>query len=69
VLAQVRLIHKSTSKRYVAQGLAGLKHELSRQLDSTPDYIDVGGVTECAPEGARKMGFAEIQEPGEVSDK
>ncbi|SRR6266481_2978207 len=58
VLAQMRLIHKSTSKRNVAQRHIGLKHVLRSEFDATPDHKGVGGAPECAPKGARKVRFA-----------
>jgi hypothetical protein len=42
VLAQMRLIYKSTSKRNVAQRHIGLKHVLGSQSDATPDHKGVG---------------------------
>jgi hypothetical protein len=54
----MRLIHKSTFERNVAQCHIGLKHVLSSQFDATPDHKGVGGVPECASKGARKVRFA-----------
>jgi hypothetical protein len=42
VLAQMRLIYESTSKRNVAQRHIGLKHALSSQFDATPDHKGMG---------------------------
>jgi hypothetical protein len=42
MLAQVRLIYKSTSKRNVAQRHIGLQHVLGSQFDATPDHKGVG---------------------------
>jgi hypothetical protein len=58
MLAQMRLIHKATSKRDVAQRHIGLKHVFGSQFDATPDHKGVGGVPEYAPKGARKVRFA-----------
>jgi hypothetical protein len=57
VLAEVRLIDKSTPQRNFAQGHIGLHHVPGSQFDATPDHKGVGGVTECGPEGAGKMCF------------
>jgi hypothetical protein len=65
----MRLIHKSTSKRNVAQRPMGLKHVLSSQFDATPDHKGVGGVTECAPKGARKMRFASPHQGAQIRDR
>jgi hypothetical protein len=58
LLAQMRLIRKSACKRNIAQGHIGLKHVLGSQFDPTADDESVWGVSECASEGARKVGFA-----------
>ena len=53
VLAQMRLVHKSTSKRNVAQRHIGLKHVRgSHPMRRRPQMR--GRVPECAPKGARK---------------
>jgi hypothetical protein len=69
VLAQMRLIHKSTSKRNVAQRHIGLKHVLSGQFDATSDYKGVRGVPECAPKRARKVPFAAPHQSAQICDK
>jgi hypothetical protein len=69
VLAQMRLIHKSTSKRNVTQRHIGLQHVPSSQFDATPDYEGVGGVPECASKGARKVRFAALNECAEIRDE
>ena len=58
LLTQMRLIRKSASKRDIAQGHIGLQHILGSQFDPTPDHKSVGGVSEGASKGARKMRFA-----------
>jgi len=58
MLAQMRLIHKATAKRNVAQTHIGLKHVFGSQFDATPDHKGVGGVSEYALKGARKVRFA-----------
>ena len=58
LLAQMRLIRKSASKRNIAQGHIGLQHILGSQFDPTPDHKSVGGVSEGASKGARKVRFA-----------
>src|ERR1700732_955446 len=69
VLAQMRLIYKSTSKRNVAQRHIGVQHELGSQFDATLDYEGVRGVPECAPKGARKVRFAALNERAEIRDE
>jgi hypothetical protein len=69
MLAQVWLIGESASQRYVAQGDIGLQHVLSRQLDATPDHERVRWLSERAPEGAREMRFAELNERAEIRNK
>ena len=58
----MRLICKSASKRNIAQGHIGLKHVLSGQFDTAPDHKGVGGVSECALKGARKVRFAALHQ-------
>jgi hypothetical protein len=65
----MRLIHKSTLKRNLAQGRISLKHVLSGQFDATPHHKCMWGAPECAPEGARKMRFATLHERAEIRDK
>ena len=65
----MRLIHKSTSKRNVAQRHLGLKHVLGGQVDATADYEGVGGVTEGAPKGARKVRFAAQYQSAKICDQ
>jgi hypothetical protein len=50
MLAQMRLIHKSASKRDVTQGRIRLQHVLSGQLDAAPDNECMGRMSERAPE-------------------
>jgi hypothetical protein len=69
VLAQMRLIYKSTAKRNVAQWHIGLKHMLGSQFDATPDHKGVWGVPECAPKGARKVRFAAPHQSAQICDK
>ena len=52
VLAQMRLIHKSTSKRNVAQGRMGRKHALGGQFHATSHQENVRRLPEGALEGA-----------------
>jgi hypothetical protein len=65
----MRLVHKSTSKRNVAQRHLGLKHVLSSQFDATPDHKGVWGVPECAPKGARKVRFAAPHQSAQICDQ
>jgi hypothetical protein len=65
----MRLIYKSASQRNVAQRHIGLKHVLGSQFDATPDYEGVGGVPECAPEGARKVRFAAPHQSAQICDE
>jgi hypothetical protein len=58
LLAQMRLIRESASKRNIAQGHIGLKHILGSQFDATSDHKGMGGVSEGASKGARKVRFA-----------
>jgi hypothetical protein len=69
VLAQMRLIHKSTFKRNVPQRHLRLKHVLRSQFDATPDHKGVGRVPECAPKGARKVRFAAPHQSAQIGDK
>jgi hypothetical protein len=69
VFAQMCLIHKSTSKRNVAQRPIGLKHVLGSQFDAAPDHKCVGGVPECAPKGARKVRFAAPHQSAQICDQ
>ena len=68
VLAQMRLIYKSTAQRDVTKGCIRLKHVLSCQLDPTPNYKGMGGVPERSPEGARKMRFAALHKSAQIRD-
>jgi hypothetical protein len=65
----MRLIHKSTFKRNLAQGGISLQHVLSSQFDAASHHKCVWGVPECAPEGARKVRFAALHERAEIRDK
>jgi hypothetical protein len=54
----MRLIHKSTFERDVAQSLIGAKHVFGRQFDAAPDHESMGGVPERASKHARKVRLA-----------
>ena len=60
VVAQMRLIRKSTFERDVAQRHIGLKHVLGSQFDATPDHKAVGRASECVSKGAGKVRFAAL---------
>jgi hypothetical protein len=59
LVAEVRLICKSTSQRNVTQRHAGLKHVLSGVLQPPTDHECVRRLSKCALEDTRKMGWAE----------
>jgi hypothetical protein len=65
----MRLVHKSASQCDVTQGRIGLQHVLSGQLDSPPDNECMGGVTERAPEGARKMCLTALYERAQIGNQ
>jgi hypothetical protein len=65
----MRLIHKPASNRDVTEGRIRLKHVLSRQFDATPDDKRVRGVSECVPEGARKVRRAALYERAKICDE
>jgi hypothetical protein len=67
--AEVWLVGESASQRDVAQGRVSLQHVLSGQLDAAPDHESARWLSEGTPEGARKMRFAEMNEPTEIPDE
>jgi hypothetical protein len=69
VIAQMRVIHKSTPKRDVAQRHIGLQHVFGSQFDATPDHKGMGRVPKCGPEGARKVRFAAPHQSTQICDK
>ena len=69
LLAQMRLVRESASKCNIAQGHISLKHVLRSQFDATPDHKGVGGVSECAPKGSRKVCFASQHQSAKICDK
>jgi hypothetical protein len=69
VLAEMWLVGESASQRYIAQRLLGLQHALRRQLYASTDQERVRRLAECAPEGAREVRFAELNERAQIRDK
>jgi hypothetical protein len=65
----MRVIHKSTTKRDVAQRHIGLQHVFGSQFDATPDHKGMGRVPKCGPEGARKVRFAAPHQSTQICDK
>jgi hypothetical protein len=65
----MRVIHKTTTKRDVAQGHIGLQHVFGSQFDATPDHKGMGRVPKCGPEGARKVRFAAPHQSTQICDK
>jgi hypothetical protein len=65
----MRLIRESAAERNIAQRHIGLKHILGSQFDPAPDHEGVGGVSECASKGARKVRFAAPHQNAQVCDQ
>jgi hypothetical protein len=65
----MRLVRESAPHRYVAEGSVGAQHVLGCKFHPSPDYKRMRGFPECAPEGAREVRFAALNECAEISDR